>query len=195
MSHSSFISALLALGAPVDDSTIVDTRALTLKVADAAATADAVIREAESRKGFVQSLSDQDVVVRVPSSQLDGLVATVEGLGLILSRESSARDIGESLAQQRVELEARRKTLQRYFRLLERAPAEAVVTVEQQVLELVLTIETLAGRIRAMERDLELGTLAVRFREPSRRPPTQVDSPFPWIRGLHLDALREAFER
>lgn len=167
---------------------------ITLKVSDPEATADRVVELAEARGGYLHLLDGRSVRVKVPVAQLEALRAEVAAAGVVIGRSDRADDVGQAIDRLVTRVASRRKVLDQYLTLLERAPVQAVVTVEREVMQLVGEIERMEGELRVLLHRETFAELQVDFRAPDRRPPAPLgSSPFPWVNSVTLSNLEEGF--
>ncbi len=170
--------------------TSVISASLVLKVAIREPAADALVAQARSLGGWFSERSETSVVLRVPSAAIDSLVAHAVTLGVVADRSWSRTDHGAELSELRARLGAREVMLGRYQALLGQADAQAVLTVEREVLRLVTTIEELRGRIRFLENQVAFARLDVSFQFQDRTAPiTDGSSSFAWINTVNLTDL------
>ena len=156
---------------------------MVVKVADRSQAADALIARAEELGGYFSSRRDDAVTLRVPTAALPALVKAAELLGDVLH----ARDITFDLEQKRTLLASREAVLARYFKVLGEAGPSAVVTVERQMTQLIVDIESLRGALQLLEHNMAFAELAVSFQFRERRPPARDgSSSFAWLNTMNL---------
>jgi Domain of unknown function (DUF4349)/Putative zinc-finger len=108
--------------------------------------------------------------LRVPTSQLDSVIAEVKELGHVESESQS----GEEVTSQYVDLQARlsnaRNTEQRLIELLRRQTGklDEVVTVEEKISEVREEIERMEAERKNLSERVDFGTLSVSFNEPRK---------------------------
>lgn len=171
------------------------TTQLTLKVAQPRDAADRVIAMAEAAGGYLFALDDDLVRVKVPAATVERLRDRVAALGTVIGRSHRAEDVGDSIDQLATRIRSRRSTLARYFRVLDDAGPDAVVTVERQIMRLVEELERMQGQLRVLHHRIEHAELRVDFRAIERRPPAPSGpSPFDWINAVNLTDLYGDFD-
>lgn len=167
-----------------------------VKVADREAAADTVIARVESAGGYFIERSDDALHLKVPVEEVKAVLADVAPLGTVVSRASQARDLGQMLDEQRTLLQSREQMLARYFVVLNEASVSSVVTVEQQMTELVQSIETLRGALRLAEHELPYADVTLSFHFRDRRAPVSDGrSSFGWLNKVNLADLLGEYAR
>ena len=167
---------------------------LTIKVAQRDAAADALVQKTKDLGGYFSSLSDQQVVLRVPTADVDALLTTAEGLGVVVGRSFQRTDLSAQVGEVEARLGAREKVLRMYLEVLRDANANAVVTVEQQITSLIGEIEGLKGQLRLMTDRAQYGTVTIAFQFRERAAPARRgDSSFAWLNTMNLADVRDGF--
>lgn len=141
---------------------------------------DVVARAAsicEAQGGYVQSSSAQasedelrsgTVVLRVPSDKFDAVLADIEGLGKVRSKEVAGRDVTEEY----VDLEARLSNWQQQEKQLLAIMAKAskvsdILQVQAELGRVREEIERITGRLKYLNSQIDFSTITAEFFEPS----------------------------
>ena len=171
-------------GAAVDaDRQVVTNASTTLAVDDPAEGAQRVSELVESAGGRVDERTEQtatgddegayaDLVVRVPSDALTGVLADLEELGEVASVSVTRSDV----TGQTVDLDARISALQtsvtRLQTLLDEAPnTEALLAAEGALSGRQEQLESLQSQRALLADQVELSTLRVHLQQPGVAPP------------------------
>jgi len=166
---------------------------LKLRVKRQLEAVDAITKLTQAAGGYIQSLSQQVMVVRIPAADFEGVMARFAAVGEVLDRGVKAIDVSRQVtdldARLAVAVEAR-------ARLLELLRTVANVDERLQILE---EVKRLTEQIEIAESTLAtLRNLANYFTITIELQPVVAEtahtthrSPFPWIQGLqaHLVTL------
>jgi len=165
--------AAAALTAQADLRKVVYTADLTVRVGNTVrATLDAtqVAKEAGglvfAQRSDLEGRKEARLTLKVPPDRFEPVLASLAGLGQALMRDVKAQDVTEEV----VDLEGRLKTAQasadRLRTLLGRAASTAdIVAVEGELAKRESEIESLQGRSRVLNSQVDLATINVRLNE------------------------------
>ncbi len=179
-------SGKVARPAEVNEPMVVYLGYLKLRVKRTLEAIDAVTQLVQKSGGYVQSMSAQVMVVRIPAGDFDGAMAALADLGEVLDRRVKALDV----TQQFTDIDARLGVaVQARERLL--ALLKTVQNVEERLL-ILEEVKRLSEQIESMESSLAtLRNLANFFTITIELEPIVPNtntivhrSPFAWLRGL-----------
>jgi hypothetical protein len=163
------------------------TAAVVVAVSQQEAAADAVVAKATELGGWFQSRTDGALSLRVPSGTVETLVNFAEGQGKVLDKSLTRQDASVELADLRGRLLARQSLLSEYYKVLEEAGADSVVSVEYQIVAQIQEIEGLQGRIRMLEDQASNARVDVAFQFRDRAAPARDgSSSFRWLNSLNV---------
>jgi len=153
-----------------------------------------VRRLVESKGGYVQSSTEQRVVVRIPAGRFYAFLDALKEVGRVFARRVSSSDVTEQYMDLNLRLKAALSIMGRLKALLAKAKTvkEALI-VEREIARVVTLVERLKGQIRYMEQHAALSTVTIAFVTDAQRhhilvkPPRR--SPFKWIRRLGIYRL------
>lgn len=143
--------------------------------------------------GYMQQMTEERIVFRVPAERFDEAVETVEGMGTVVHRQVEAQDVTEEYEDLGVQLENARALAATLRKLLDRAKdVEDALAVEKELARVRERIERLEGRLNRLKNRIAYATLSVTFR-PTAQAPGEVVArlPFPWLWRLGLDSLMQ----
>lgn len=140
---------------------------MQLEVDDVSSASDAVRREVEAQKGYVESATESEkfgteLAVRVPTDKLKELVHGFESLGKVTSRSISAQDVTDSYTD--LEATIKNKTMLRdeLRRLLARAQSVTdIVAVQRELTTVQSELDSLQGRFKGLTSDVQYAHLSV----------------------------------
>jgi hypothetical protein len=167
---------------------------VVVKVDDRDRAADSLVQSAGKLGGYFTRKSRDTVVLRLPAAGLKPLLADVDGLGEVISRELRREDVGTELLQKKAELKAKTETQKQYLEILEKADTEGALYVEGELIHLVAEIEMLKGRIRHLQHRIAYAGVVVAFDYRDRSAPVaNGSSSFVWLNTMNLNDLLEDF--
>jgi hypothetical protein len=169
---------------------------LTIQLSDRDKTAAATIAKAESLGGYFSLLNDDAVTLKVPAERSRELIDFVKASWKPVEESFRAEDVGASLDELRASLKAKQELFAQLEKLLAAADAGGILEVEAAGARLIGEIETLKGRLLALQHRLDFATVVVNFRLLRRERPRDDElTPFPWLNAIGLNALLREFER
>ncbi len=180
---------------------VIRTAQVSLEVDDLDDAASRLTRIAESTGGFVAGSSyvqsgtpEGSFVLRVPSPRFADVLSQVETLGHVLQRRLSGQDVTEEY----VDLQARIRNLERYEQRLltfvDRATKVSdLLAIEQELARVRGEIEMLTGRMRYLDRQVDLATIEVSAREKAKPSASfwNFDDTLAKIRGAFLATIHQ----
>lgn len=180
---------------------VIRTAQVSLEVDDLDDAASRLTRIAESAGGFVAGSSyvqsgtpEGSFVLRVPSPRFADVLSQVETLGHVLQRRLSGQDVTEEY----VDLQARIRNLERYEQRLlafvdRAAKVSDLLAIEQELARVRGEIEMLTGRMRYLDRQVDLATIDVSAREKAKPASSfwNFDDTLAKIRNAFLATIRQ----
>ena len=139
--------------------------------------------------GYVQTMTDTQVVLRIPSKNLRTVMGGLSGYGNVEQRWLRSQDVTAEFTDLASRLKALEKTHAQLLELLGTARTVAEALQVRQALDQVSAeLEIIKGRLRQLENMTTYSTLTLDFYE--RGPHTPVPSsndPFPWVDSLGVE--------
>ena len=183
-----------APGAPDTERQVVTTASASLAVDDPAGAAQRVSELVESAGGRVDERTEQavpgedgteavaDLVVRVPSDELTGVLSELEQLGDVDTVSVSRSDVTSTAVDLDARITALQTSVGRLLALMDRAASTAALLEAEQVLsERQQQLESLQSQRALLADQVELSTLRVHL-EPHGVTP--VGGPDGFVEGL-----------
>jgi len=166
---------------------------LTLVVGDVALAMERTRVLTEELGGYLQKMSGEILVIRVPAEAFRQALERLEALGTIVKRDISAQDVTEALLDLEVRLNNAKAMSERLRQLLAKAQdVKAALEVEKELTRVLTEIERLEGQLNALSTQVAFATLSVTFQRIRDLPPTptlDVKLPFLWLHDLGMDNL------
>ncbi len=167
---------------------------VTIKVGNKEKTASNLIKYAERLGGYFTHLSDDKIIVKIPTDNTNRFVKRVKRSGFVISRGYETKDYAFQINQKKASLKAKKKVLGQYMDVLKNSSEGSLLYVEKEVVSLVASIEQLEGSIRYMEHLLDFSQITVSFRFRNRATPTSKKySSFQWLNTMNMADLIRGF--
>ena len=161
-------------------------RIAVFNLADAVATAESI---PERHGGYVQSMSNSQVVLRIPSKNLRSVMTSLAGYGNVEQRWLNSQDVTAEYTDLESRLKALEKTHAQLLDLLGKArTVEEALKVREALDRVAAELEVLKGRLRQLDNMTTYSTLTLDFYERGPHTPTpSSNDPFPWVDGLGVE--------
>jgi hypothetical protein len=172
---------------------VVYTGYMRLRVKRLLEAVDEVTRITEAQGGYIESLAQRVVIVRIPAKDFDAVMAQFAKLGELLERRVKALDVTEQFTDLGARLAVAKEAQSRLIALLAKTEdVEERLRILQEVKRLSEQIELIESTLATLQNLVDYFTITIEL-EPIMED-TGGDlhrSPFGWIRGLeaHLTTL------
>ena len=172
--------------APAEQPVIVYSAYLRLRVKRLIETVDAITAQAEKLGGYIESMTAQVVVVRVPVARFDAALAAFEGMGTVLQREVKSLDVTARFTDMAARLAVAQQSRERLLALLETTQdVQQRLRILEEIKRLSEQIETIQSTLGTLRKLADFSTLTLALEPVLAQHATQVHrSPFPWVRNL-----------
>jgi hypothetical protein len=158
-----------------------------LLVDDVEKTGTEIADLAEDSGGYVETVAERTVVIRVPADRFDEIFGFITSLGEVSHKSIETYDVTEFFRDQETRLEIARKTRERLYTLLERTTdVEERLEILREIKRLTEEIERIERSLELLQRRINLSRITVEL--TPRLPDTGYDRgsiPFTWIAGLN----------
>ena len=161
-------------------------RIAVFNLQDALQTAEAL---PERFGGYMQSMSDTQVVLRIPSKNLRPAMTGLAGYGNVERRWMQSQDVTAEFTDIESRLKALEKTHAQLLELLGKArTVEEALKVREALDRVSAELEVLKGRLRQLSNMTTYSTLTLDFYERGPHNPTpSINDPFPWVDSLGVE--------
>jgi hypothetical protein len=117
---------------------------------------------AENSGGYVESVYENRVVIRVPAPSFDSVFEDVQKLGTVLEKREETYDVTEQFRDLETRLELLEQTRSRLYVLLERtSDLEERLKILREIRRLTEQIESLRGNLRLLEEQIAFSRITV----------------------------------
>jgi len=168
---------LRTLGADSIEQMIIFTGQLSLEVEFSAAhdAIDDAVSMAVSAGGYVATMTDTTVQLRVPSKSFRKVMRSLESVGDVLSRGVQAVDVSEEFNDLEVRLANLQATRKRIEKLLSQTKdLSQILVVEKELQRVTVEIDRLQGRMRMLSSHAAFSTIALAVSERPEEQPVKV---------------------
>ena len=159
---------------------------MTLVVGDIGLATQTATSIAERFGGYVETLSERTVVLRVAAAQFEQALAQLRDLGQVEQEQSTTVDVTDTLTDLSTRLELAEQTRARLATLLTRATdSEDRIAIVRELRRLDQEIESLRAQLRSLADLVALSRITVRLvARIERNTSFESRSPFAWIEEL-----------
>ena len=159
---------------------------MTLVVGDIDRATRGATSIAERFGGYVETLSERTVVLRVAAAQFEQALAQLRGLGEVEQEQITTVDVTDALTDLSTRLELAEQTRARLATLLTRATdSEDRIAIVRELRRLDQEIESLRAQLRSLADLVALSRITVRLVARIERSSSfETRSPFAWIEAL-----------
>ncbi len=179
----------------LEERLVVYTGYLKLRVKRLLAAVDAITALTEKAGGYVESLTQRVVVVRVPRGDFDATMKAFADLGTVVDRRVKALDVTQQFTDLQARLVVARDTRERLLALLEKTThPEERRRILQEVKRLTEQIESMSSTLATLQNLVDFYTITIELEPVLDNAGAQTHrSPFAWVRALapHLQSIEE----
>lgn len=168
------------------DPLVVYSGYLHLRVKRMVETTDAVTAAAEKFGGYIESMTETVVIVRVPVDKFDAAMAVFEALGTVLGREVKALDVTAQFTDVSTRLAVAQEARKRLLALLEATQdVQQRLQILQEIKRLSEQIETMSSTLETLRKLADFSTITLTLEPVVTQQAGLVHrSSFPWVRDL-----------
>lgn len=177
---------------PAADRILIYTAHLSMAVADVESSIAAVRRMAEQAGGYLQTLQNVSITIRVPAKQFQPILEQITQLGQTLEKNINVQDITDEYVDLQLRLKNLEAARDRLLAIMQKASeVKDILAVEKELTRLSEEIERIKGRLANLEKQVQFSTITVIFMQAGqgqashRRPVI----PFAWVNNLGIDRV------
>jgi hypothetical protein len=144
----------------------------------------------ETYGGYIQSMSEGNLMLRIPSKSLRKVMDELGDYGVVDHRALQAADVTAEFTDIESRIRALRETQKQLLALLSKSRTVQEALEVRKALDGITTeLEVLEGRMRQLDNMISYSTLTVSLYErgPNMPIPSSND-PFPWVNELGVEA-------
>lgn len=169
---------------------IIYTAAMHVTVFNIDEAMEAAQEIPEKHGGYVHSLSEGHIVMRIPAKHLRSVMDALGEYGVVENRTLNAQDVTAEYVDLESRIRVLRETQNQLIELLGKArTVEEALRVRETLDRITMELELALGRMRQLENLVSFSTLTLTMveRGPHQPIPSSND-PFPWVDGLGVEA-------
>ncbi|MEI6149771.1 MAG: DUF4349 domain-containing protein [bacterium] len=141
-------------------------------------------------QGYMQSMAENSITVRIPAARLNAAFEQVGKLGEITSRTITGDDVTEEMMDLDIRLRTTEDTRNRLVELLKKSDkVEDLLKVEKELQRVIEALELIKGRIKYLAHAVAYSTLTVELNSPVAQTEPRETIPFAWVRSLATDIV------
>ena len=151
---------------------ITYSASLELAVKNTDETRKKINEQITNNKGFVVRETENTIVARIPSANMDEYLNYARTLGKVERESRTGTDITDQYRDNVLGLDNLKNVRNRYISLLDQAnTVNDILSIEKELERVNFEIERLEGRIQNAQQSVAYSTITVRFRERTRPGP------------------------
>ncbi len=172
---------------------VVYTGYLKLRVKRLLEAVDEVTRLTEEQGGYIESLTRDVIIVRVPAKDFDAVLGAFAKLGELLERRIKALDVTEQFTDLGTRLAVSRESRARLLLLLEKVEeVEERLLILEEIKRLSEQIESMESTLATLQNLVDFYTITIELQPVMEESAILVSrSPFVWVRNLspHMTSI------
>ncbi|MCZ6573885.1 MAG: DUF4349 domain-containing protein [Planctomycetota bacterium] len=169
---------------------IIRNGGLKLRTANPDEVGERAVAIVKQAGGWVTKQINQHYEFRVPAAQFEKVFAAVEALGVVVHRQTDARDVTEKVMDLELRLRNARALRERYGELLKKATkVEEMLLIERELAKITETIERFEGQLKKALHDVAFSRLSLTLQTGPARKTGRNRSPFAWIGQIGVEHL------
>ena len=164
---------------------------LSVVVGDADDAVTATRLAAEKLGGYMQRMTTDAIIIRVPAERFDEALAAIDKLGIVTEKDITAGDVTEEYVDLEIRLKNARALLEKLRSLLDMAQnVKEVLAVERELTRIRTEIEKLEGKLNRLTNRIAYATISVAFTEvPDAPDELRIRLPFWWLKTVGVGKL------
>lgn len=177
---------------PAADRILIYTAQMRMAVADVDVSLAAVRKLAEEAGGYLQSLQNVSITIRVPVGQYQAVLHRIGALGQTLAKSIHVQDVTDDYVDLQLRLANLEAARDRLLAVMQKAgEVKDILAVEKELTRVSEEIERIKGRLAHLEKQVRFSTITVIFTQagrgqiPHRRPVL----PFAWVNDLGIERV------
>ncbi len=172
---------------------IIYSGSIRLTVASISSTLTVIEQLASSLGGYLETLDNHSITIRVPAARFGDAVMAVTAQGEVTEKQIRSADVTEEMRDLDIRLANAEQTREQLLKLMDKSvKMEDTIKIETELERVTQEVELLKGKIRFMQQQVAYSVLKVDVN--SEVPQAQIAAivPFPWVRELGQGVARGA---
>ncbi|MCE5326168.1 MAG: DUF4349 domain-containing protein [Planctomycetaceae bacterium] len=184
-------AAAAARPAAVDPRRIIYSAQFAIVAPDVAAALNKAKAMAAASGGYMQQMTSDTIVMRIPAERFDPFIAELAALGTVTRKNIEAADVTEQYADLELRLRSAKAMHDKLMSLLDKAAGvKDTLAVETEIGRVREEVERLEGLLNRLRNQVSYSTISVSFTAAALAPQElKIILPFPWLQTLGLDRL------
>ncbi|MEN6503515.1 MAG: DUF4349 domain-containing protein [Planctomycetaceae bacterium] len=189
-------AAAAARPAAVDPRRIIYSAQFAIVAPDVAAALNKAKSMAAASGGYMQQMTSDTIVMRIPADRFDPFISELAALGIVTRKNIEAVDVTEQYADLELRLRSAKAMHDKLMVLLDKAAGvKDTLAVETEIARVREEVERLEGLLNRLRNQVAYSTITVNFTAaaaPQAPGELKIKLPFPWLDSLGLDRLLES---
>ena len=164
-----------------------------MTVLDVKSAQDALQKQAESLGGYVQSITDDTMTLRIPLDKANGFLGDLSKFGTINSRSISGRDVTSEMVDMEIRLENLELMRRRLQALADQggSKVEQLLEVERELGRVTTEIERYKGQLKLLTNQVDYVTVTLNMNAELPVGELVRRIPVDWVADLGQDLLND----
>ncbi|MEM8523088.1 MAG: DUF4349 domain-containing protein [Bacteroidota bacterium] len=129
----------------------------------------------KQHQAYLQSSSTTSWTIRVPQASFEPLLAQIETLGEVKSKNLYSQDVTDQYRDTEIRLETLEKSRQGYLELLNKAEkVSEILEIERELERINVEIESMKGQLKRLDSQVQYATITVNLQEKVKPGPLGV---------------------
>ncbi|MEL6944371.1 MAG: DUF4349 domain-containing protein [Bacteroidota bacterium] len=148
------------------DRLVIYTAYVSVVVKDLDAQQEQLQGFIKQHQAYLESGSTNSWTIRVPRASFEPLLAQIEDLGEVRSKNLYSQDVTDQYRDTEIRLETLEKTRQRYLELLNKAEkVNEILEIERELERINIDIESMKGQLKRLDGQVDYATITVNLQE------------------------------
>ncbi len=177
--------------ATVDPRKVIYSARLIVVTPDVASAVENVRRLGEETGGYMQRMTNNAIVIRVPAEKFDTVLAEIEKTGPVTEKDVTAKDVTEQYKDLKIQLNNSLALIKKLRSLLNKAEnVKDALAIEKELARVRAETERLQGKLNRLQNQVRFATISVSFMSGAEAPEEiRAKLPFWWLNHLGLEHL------
>jgi hypothetical protein len=190
------LSAAVVPAAPAVRSLTSHALDAVILVADRFEAAEGIEKWVDTHGGYLISRLEDRLLLRVPTTALDGFVQFLESAAdEIIRVVQRTDDNGQTLLETEAGIHSKQELFERSLALIDKTDLKTTLEIEAEILSILGDLEELKGKRQKLLAEARLARVQIDFRLEQETLPERLPSAFPWVNAVDFYSLMQEFER
>jgi hypothetical protein len=186
------LSLRVSVQAVAEENYLYHSVQATILVADTDKAIDGLARWVDEKGGYLLYKSSDRVIFRFPYTEVGRLRDLLQEISeTVVELTLEAQDLRESILGIESGIRSREEILEQNLQYIDKTDVEGTLAIEQEVMQLLMEIEQLKGKLRKLTVERAYALAQVDLRILGQSLPTDIPSSFGWINTIDFYRFME----